>query len=264
MAKTDFKDFSKRLKSMLKVDTRRMFRTPLVYIMFGICLLIPVLILVMTSFMGGTTTVNPTTGVEQTMEGFKNVWQIVGSTSGAAMSMDLTSMCNINLVFFVSAIFVCIFVSDDFRSGYVKNLFTIRSKRMEYVASKTITCFIASVGMLLLFFVGGMIGGAIAGLPFTMDGFNAGTLICCLLSKCFVLLIFVSIALTLACLSKQRLWLSILLVLGCGMLLFMTIPMMTPLDAGFVNLIMCLVGGLLFAVGLSFVSRLILNKTSLV
>ena len=97
MAKTDFKDFSKRLKSMLKVDTRRMFRTPLVYIMFGICLLMPVLILVMTSFMGGTTTVNPTTGVEQTMEGFKNVWQIVGSTSGSAMSMDLTSMCNINL-----------------------------------------------------------------------------------------------------------------------------------------------------------------------
>ncbi len=262
MAKT--KDFSQRLKSMLKVDTRRMFKSPLVYIMFGICLVVPVLILVMTSFMGETTITDPTTGAIQTMEGFKNVWQIVGSTSGSAMSMGLTSMCNINLVFFATAIFVCIFVSDDFRSGYVKNLFTIRSKRMEYVASKTITCFIASVGMLLLFFVGGMIGGAIAGLPFALDGFNAGTLICCLLSKSFVLLIFVSIALTFACLSKQKLWLSILLVLGCGMLLFMTIPMMTPLDAGLLHLIMCLAGGLLFAVGLAFVSKLILNKTSLV
>lgn len=264
MAKSDIKNFSNRLKSMLKVDTRRMFETPLVYIMFAICLLMPVLILVMTSFMGEGTIVDPTTGVEQSMEGFKNAWQIIGSTSGSAMSMDLTSMCNINLVFFVAAIFVCIFVAEDFRSGYVKNLFTIRSRRMEYVASKTITCFVASSVMLLMFFVGGMIGGAIAGLPFTMSGFNVGTIICCLLSKCFILLIFVAIALTLACLSKQRLWLSILLVLGCGMLLFMTIPMMTPLDAGFVNLIMCLVGGLLFAVGLAFVSRLILNKTDLI
>ena len=264
MTKTDFKDFSKRLKSMLKVDTRRMFRTPLVYIMFGICLLIPVLILVMTSFMGTTTTVTPTGSTEQTMEGFKNVWQIVGSTSGSAMSMDLTSMCNINLVFFVAAIFVCIFVSEDFRSGYVKNLFTIRSKRMDYVVSKTISCFIASVVMLLLFFVGGLIGGAIAGLPFAMDGFNAGTIACCLLSKIFILLIFIALPLTFACLSKQRLWLSVLCTLGAGMLLFMTIPLMTPLNAGLINVVMCLAGGALFAVGLSFVSRLILNKTSLV
>ena len=223
------------LKSMLKVDSRRMFKTPLVYIMFGICFMIPVLILVMTSFMGN-----------------------------AGMSMDLTSMCNINLIYFIVAIFVCIFVSEDFRSGYVKNLFTIRAKRMEYVISKTITCFIASIVMLFLFFIGGMIGGAIAGLPFRMDGFNVGTIICCLLSKMFILLIFIAIALTLSCVAKTKLWLSIICVLGGGMLLFMMIPMMTPLDAGILNVIMCLAGGILFSIGLAFVSKLILNKTSLV
>lgn len=264
MTKSDFSGFGKSLSSMLKVDTRRMFKTPLVYIMFGICLIVPVLILVMTSFMGTTTNTLPTTGVEQTMEGFKNVWQIVGSTSGAGMSMDLTTMCNINLVFFMVAIFTCIFIAEDFKSGYAKNIFTIRSNRMDYVVSKTLTCFIASVCMLLIFLIGGLLGGAIAGLPFAMEGFNVGTLICCMLSKCFVLLIFVSIALTFACVAKQRLWLSILCVLGAGMLLFMTIPMMTPLDAGAINLVMCLAGGVLFAVDLAFVSRLILNKTSLV
>ena len=264
MTKSDIKGFSNRLKSMLKVDARRMLKTPLVYIMFGICLLVPVLILVMTSFMGTTTTVDPATGAEQTMEGFKNVWQIIGSVGNGGMAMDLTTMCNINLVFFAVAIFVCIFVSEDFRSGYAKNLFTVRSKRMEYVASKIIICFVASVIMLLLFFVGGMIGGAIAGLPFTMEGFNAGGIVCSLLAKMFVLLIFISIALTFACVAKQKLWLSILLVLGCGMLLFMTIPMMTPLNAGILHVIMCLAGGVLFSIGLAFVSKLILNKTSLV
>ena len=34
------------------------------------------------------------------IEAFDNVWQTIGSVSGegAAMSMDLTGMCNINLV----------------------------------------------------------------------------------------------------------------------------------------------------------------------
>ena len=256
------KEFSNRLKSMLKVDLRRMFKTPLVYIMFGISFILPILILVMTSFMGGGS--SDPAGAKQTMEGFTNVWQAIGSAGNAGMGMDLTTMCNINLVFFMIAIFVCIFVSEDFRSGYSKNLFTVRSKRLEYVLSKTIVCFIASVGMLLLFFVGAMIGGAIAGLPFTMNGFNAGGIICSMIGKIFVALVFISISLTFACVAKQKLWLSILLVLGAGMLLFMTIPMMTPLSSGFVNVIMCVAGGGLFAAGLGFVSNLILNKTSLV
>lgn len=62
----------KRLKSMLKVDFCRMFTTPLFYIMAGICLVIPILILVMTTMMDGTVTVDPNTGVETTMEAFEN------------------------------------------------------------------------------------------------------------------------------------------------------------------------------------------------
>ena len=254
----------KQLKSMFKVDARRMFTSPLVYIMFGISLIMPVLILVMTTMMGDMTSVDPVTGVETTMEGFKNVWQAIGSVSTAEMGMDLTSMCNINLIFFMVMIFVCIFVSEDFRSGYAKNLFTIRAKRVDYVASKTLICFIASTVMLLLFFIGAMIGGAIAGLPFTMEGFNAGGIICSMVAKTFLALVFISIALTMACVGKQRLWLSILCVLGAGMLLFMMIPMITPLDANLMHVIMCIAGGAIFAIGLGAVSKLILNKTSLV
>ncbi len=260
----DFKGFSQRLSSMLKVDFRRMFQSPLVYIMLGISFIMPVLILIMTTFMGGMTTTDPTTGATQTMEGFTNVWQAIGSLSSAEMSMDLTSMCNINLVFFMIAIFVCIFVSEDFRSGYSKNLFTVRSKKIDYIMSKTIVCFIASVGMILLFFIGAMIGGAIAGLPFTTEGFGAGGIICCLLSKIFFALVFVSIALTLGTVGKQKLWISILGVLACGMLLFTMIPMITPLNSSIVNVIMCLAGGAIFATGLGAISNLILNKTSLV
>ena len=64
--------FGKKLKSMLKVDFRRMFTMPLVYIMTGVCLVMPILILVMTTMMSGTT-VDPTTGTETTIEAFTNV-----------------------------------------------------------------------------------------------------------------------------------------------------------------------------------------------
>ena len=257
-------DFAKRLKSMLKVDARRMFTMPTVWIMFGVSLALPILILVMTSFMGGTT-VNPQTGVEETVTTFTNVWQAIGS-AGGGMGMDLTSMCNINLLYFLVAIFVCLFVGEDFKSGYVKNLFTVRSKKLDYVLSKTIVLFVSAVAMFLLYFVGAMIGGGIAGLSFDVVsvGASAGGIVACMISKVFFALVFVSIALTLAVVGKQRLWLSVLGSLAAGMLLFTMIPMMTPLDSGAFNVVLCVLGGPLFAAGLGAVSNVILNKTSLV
>ena len=104
--------FKKRLKSMLGVDFRRMSVSPIFYIMLGASLVMPILILVMTTMMDGTVSVDPQTGAENIIEGFKNVWQIIGAVSGGeqSMSMDITSMCNINMMFFIISIFVCIFV----------------------------------------------------------------------------------------------------------------------------------------------------------
>ena len=146
--------FGDRLKSMLTVDFRRMFTMPLFYIMAGICFVIPILILVMTTMMDGTVNVDPNTGVETTIEAFISVWQVIGSASGdsSAMDMSMTGICNINLVYFLTAVFVCIFVADDFRSGYAKNLFTVRSKKSDYVISKTLIGFVGGAIMLIAFF----------------------------------------------------------------------------------------------------------------
>lgn len=57
------------------------------------------------------------------------------------MSSDIMNMCNINLLFFMAAVFICIFVADDFRSGYAKNLFAVRSKKTDYVISKSLVGF---------------------------------------------------------------------------------------------------------------------------
>ncbi|MGM9522745.1 MAG: ABC transporter permease [Oscillospiraceae bacterium] len=258
--------FGKRLRSMLKVDFRRMFTMPLLYIMVGVCLVMPILILVMTTTMDGSVTVDPQTGVETVIEGFKNTWQAIAtvSTESSGMSMDLTGMCNINLLYFFAAVLVCIFVSDDFRSGYSKNLFTVRAKKSDYVISKTMVCFIGGVLMILAFFIGTILGGAIAGLPFDTGAAGVGGIVMCMLSKMFLIAVFVPIYLLLSVVGKQKLWLSLVGSFCVGMLFFMMIPMLTPLDSGIMNVIMCLAGGALFSVGLGAVSNKILVKTSLV
>lgn len=254
--------FAKRLKTMLKVDFKRMFTMPLVYIMVGISFVIPILILVMMTIMGGQS--DSTTSAE-TAEMFTNVWQAISSVSGgnAGMTMDLTTMCNMNLIYFMIAVLVCVFTAADFRSGYAKNLFTVRSQKTDYVISKTLVCFVGGSMMILGFFIGAILGGAIAGLPFTMEGFNAGGIIACMFSKIFLVAVFVAIFFTFAVIAKQRTWMSILLSLGVGAFLFMMIPMMTPLNANFIHVIMTLAGGAIFAVGLGALSNMILNKTSL-
>ncbi|MBO5345242.1 MAG: ABC transporter permease [Clostridia bacterium] len=258
--------FKKRIKSMLGVDFRRMFTSPLFYIMVGASLVMPILILVMTSMMDGTVSVNPQTGEETIMEGFKNVWQIIGSVSGGnqAMAMDITSMCNINMMFFIIAVFVCIFVGDDFRSGYAKNIFTVRAKKDDYVISKSITCFVAGACMILAFFVGSMIGGAIAGLPFALEGATAFNVVMCVLSKVLLVGIFSSIYVLASVFAKQKLWLSLIMSFGIGMLMFMMIPIITPLNSTIVNVLLCFVGSALFSYGIGVGSYYILKKSSLI
>lgn len=258
--------FARRLGTMLHVDFRRMFTQPLLYIMVGACLVMPIAILVMTTMMDGSVTVNPQTGVETVIEGFDNTWQIIGSvsTAGMSMSMDMTAMCNINLLYFIVAALVCVFVSQDFRSGYAKNLFTVRSKKSDYVISKTLICFVGGALMVLAFFVGSLLGGAVAGLPFDMVGFDRSNIVLCLVSKMLLMGVFVALYLLWSVAAKHRLWLSLVGSIMTGMFLFMMIPLLTPLDCGIVQVILCAAGSVLFAVGLGIASNKILRSTSLV
>lgn len=259
--------FSKRLGSMLSVDGRRMFTAPLFYIMLGIAVAMPVLILVMTTMMDGAVSVNPKTGEETVMEAFDYAWQLIGSLSfpgisadNGAASMDIMSMCNINLLYFGAAVLICLFVSADFNSGYSKNLFTVRARKNDYIMSKTLIGFVAAAILVIGFFVGTVIGGGIAGLPFTMEGLNAVNLVMCMLSKIFLMGVFVPIYVLASVIAKQKTWLGMIVSLAVGMLLFMMIPSLTPLDATVMNVILCLAGGIFFSLGFGVVGQIVLKK----
>jgi ABC-type transport system involved in multi-copper enzyme maturation permease subunit len=271
---------------MLAVDFRRMFKSLLVWILIASCLVAPIVITVMIEMMEGTIPTNPQTGEPgEPIKGFDSAWQIIGSVrdmeamgnmsaggaggaggaSGmAAMEMDVTSMCNINMLYFFIAVLVCLFISDDFRSGYAKNLFTVRAKRGEYVISKTLAGVVCGALMLVAYLLGSILGGAIAGLSFDLHGLGAGNLVACMLAKICLMPVFVSIFTLISVAAKQRAWLSICGSLGGGMLLFMMVSIITPLGSTLLNVALCAAGGALFGLGLGAISRVVLRKSGLV
>lgn len=255
-----------RLKSMLKVDFKRMFKSKLFYILLACALVMPILMTVMMAMMDGSVSVNPQTGEESIMVGPENTWQNIGTLPGgeAMGGMDVFMMCNINMMFMAVAVFICLFISDDFRSGYAKNLFTVRAKKGEYIISKTLAGFVCGAFMLILYLIGSMLGGVIAGLSFDLHGLNAGNLVMCMLAKVFLMLVFVSIFMLISVAAKQKAWLALCGSLGGGMLLFMMVSMITPLSSTIINVVLCLAGGVLFAVGLGLASKAVLMKSSLV
>lgn len=261
MASTKNFNFKKRVTSMIRVDFRRMFTTSLYYIILGISFIVPILILVMTSMMDGQVSVNPNTGKETIITGFDNVWQTLGSTSNT--SMDLVSMCNINLIFFAIALLVCLFIASDFRSGYSKNLFTIRANKIDYIFSKTLIGFLCGASLILTYFIGSLLGGKIAGISFALENFTSYNIIMCLLSKMILVLVFVPIFVLMSCIGKSKTWLSIIGSLAFSMILFTMIPMITPLTSTLINVILSLIIGLLLSIGLGSISNIVLNKTSL-
>ena len=96
--------FGKRMKSMLKVDFRRMFKSRLFYILLATALLVPVVMTVMLTMMDGQESVNQQTGEVTVMEGPDSVWQSIGTlpttdnnTEGGEAAtmgdMDVMAMC---------------------------------------------------------------------------------------------------------------------------------------------------------------------------
>ena len=258
--------YLQRLGSMLKVDFRRMFKSKTFYILIACALVIPILMTVMMAMMDGSVSVNPQTGVETIVQGPENTWQNIGTLPGGETmgGNDVFMMCNINMIFMLVAVFICLFISDDFRSGFAKNLFTVRARKGDYVVSKTVSGFVCGALMLIAYFLGSLLGGGISGLSFDLHGLTMSNIVMCMVAKIFLMLVFIAIDVIVSVAAKQKAWLCLCGSFGACMLLFTMVSMITPLGSTFMNIALCIAGGILFSIGLGAISNKILNKTSLV
>ena len=145
--------FAQRIKGMLGVDFYRLFHTPLFYIFLGIAAIIPAMVSAMTTMAGPN---------GETVQLYSNVWQIIAATKSLYVIETIADYANMNMVFIFGGIMVSIFIGHDYKSGYVKQLFTTHAKKQDYMISKTLVCAFAMACMCITYLIGGVVGGLIA------------------------------------------------------------------------------------------------------
>ena len=255
----------KRLKGMLSVDFYRLFHTPLFYIFIAISAIIPAMII-------------GTTGMEGSQTGalFTNTWQAIAVEKPLYVIEDIGQYANMNMVFIFGGIMVSIFIGHDYKSGYVKQLFTTHAKKQDYMMSKSITCAFAMVCMCGTYLVGTILAGALTGLSFSV---NFGSLVCALLGKLLMSLGWASLYVFINILFRKQFWISIMLsfFFGTGILIIGAAAILgnsailniflygssvyACLSSNFLSVIICLACSLTWTFIYNLLGTYILNKS---
>ena len=263
--KFDAPSFGKRLKGMLSVDFYRLFNTPLFYIFIAIAAVIPAMII-------------GTTGMDGSQTGalFTNVWQGIAVENPIYVVQDIGQYANMNMVFIFGGIMVSIFIGHDYKSGYVKQLFTTHAKKQDYMMSKTLTCALAMACMCGTYLLGTVLAGALVGLSFSV---NAGSLICALLGKVIMSLGWASLYVFLNVIFRKHFWISIassfffgtgILIIGAAAILgnsgILNIflygsSVFACLSSNFLSVLICLLCSVAWSVIYNLLGTYILNKS---
>lgn len=260
--------FWRRLKGMLSVDFYRLLHTPLFYIFLGIAAIIPALII-------GTTGMEGVDG-QVTEALFTNVWNAIASDKPLYVFSDIGEYANMNMVFIFGGIMVSIFIGHDYKSGYVKQLFTTHPKKQDYMMSKTIICAFAMASMCITYLLGSIFAGLFVGLSFEV---NIGALICALFGKIIMSLGWASLYVFLNIIFRKYFAVSIassfffgtgILIIGVGAIVGNS-PILNMflygssvnacLSSGVVSLLTCFLVSLSWAVIYNVLGTHILNKS---
>ena len=111
---------------------------------------------------------------------YSNVWQIIAATEPIYVIRTIADYANMNMVFIFGGIMVSIFIGHDYKSGYVKQLFTTHAKKQDYMISKSLVCAFAMACMCVTYLIGGTVGGLLAGYSLEVD---VGSLILAIMGK---------------------------------------------------------------------------------
>ena len=164
--------FAKRIKGMLGVDFYRLLNTPMFYIFLAIAAIIPAMVSAMTMMPGPNG--------ETTTPLYSNVWQIIAASRPMYVIDGIADYANMNMVFIFGGIMVSVFIGHDYKSGYVKQLFTTHAKKQDYMISKSIVCAFAMACMCITYLIGGTVGGLLVGYETDV---NVGSLIIAIIGK---------------------------------------------------------------------------------
>ena len=162
--------FAKRVKGMLGVDFYRLFHTPLLVIFLVIAAVIPAMVL----GSSGLDEAGSATSV------YTNTWQMIAANTPLYVISDISEYANMNMVFIFGGIMLSLFIGKDYRSGYVKQLFTTHGKKQDYMISKTITGAFSMTCMCVTYTLGTLASGLLIGASMEV---NMSSLILAIIGK---------------------------------------------------------------------------------
>ena len=257
--------FYERLKSMLGVDFYRLFHTPMFYIFLAIAAIIPAMVLSMTGMNADGTAVPM----------YTNTWQMIATQSPMYVVSDIGEYANMNMVFIFGGIMVSIFIGHDYKSGYVKQLFTTHAKKRDYMMSKSILGAFSMACMCLTYLFGTVIAGLLIGASFEA---NAGSVLLAVLGKMVMSLGWASLYTFLNVILRRYFGISIAssFFLGTGILVIGAAAVLgnSPLlnislygssvyaclSAGAVNLLTCMIVSAAWAVIYNLLGSAVLSR----
>lgn len=264
--------FRERIKGMLGVDFYRLFHTPMFYIFLAIAAIIPAMVSAMTMMPDQNGNV---------MEPlYWNVWQIIAASKSLYVIETIGDYANMNMVFIFGGIMVSIFIGHDYKSGYVKQLFTTHAKKQDYMISKSLVCAFAMACMCVTYFIGGTVGGLLVNYETTV---SVGSLIIAILGKMIMSLGWASLYTFLNVIFRRYFGISIassfffgtgILIIGAAAIVEnLSIPtaflnvflygasVNANLSSGIEALIICIVVSVTWAVFYNFLGTKVLSKS---
>lgn len=260
--------FFKRLKGMLGVDFYRLFHTPMFYIFLLISALISAMVLSMTSIPSPDGTI--------TEPLYTNAWQIIAAQTPLYVVNNIADYANMNMVFIFGGIMVSIFIGHDYKSGYVKQLFTTHAKKQDYMMSKAIVGAFSMACMCITYLIGGAAAGLLVGMSFEV---KVGSLICAILGKMIMSLGWASLYTFLNIIFRRYFGISIassfffgtgILIIGAAAILgnnsFLNIflygsSVYACLSSNIVTVLVCLVVSVVWAIIYTVLGTRILSKS---
>lgn len=134
----------KRVRNLFRMDLHRMLHGKAFYVMIGITIFIPIMMLTQ-------------------MSGVRDITMFIGSdvissgSFGAGMNL---SMLNI-----LTGMLLSIYIGREYTTGFIKNIITAHANKYDYLVSKALIALICNIVFIAVYLITLFVLGAVMGLP---------------------------------------------------------------------------------------------------
>lgn len=135
----------KRVKNLFRMDLRHMVRGKAFYVMIGIAIFMPVMMLTQ-------------------MSDANDLMMFIGSSSAETSSAFGAGM-NLSMLNILTGMLLSIYIGKEYTTGFIKNIITAHANKYDYIISKSLIALICNAVFILVYLLTLFILGSLMGLP---------------------------------------------------------------------------------------------------